>query len=106
ACIFILLAIGQCCFSAWLLYVRHNRESLFRAIRLIWTSGLMIVLAMEIFPLLILNKQGMWTVVHSAPYLGVYFVILVLVTAYLRLCTPVNRYYPLSHRTSKTKFES
>lgn len=106
AIIFILFAIGQCCFSAWLLYVRHNRESLFRAIRLMWTSGLMVILAMEVFPLMILNKQGMWTALHSAPYMAFYFGILILITAYLRLCPLVNRFYPSSHRPGKTKFES
>ncbi len=105
AIVFLFFAIGQSAFSAWLLYVRHNRESLYRAIRLMWTSGLMIILAMEIFPLIILNRQGLWTAIHSVPYMGFYFAILVLVTFYLRKCPPVNRFYPYSHRTGKTKFE-
>ena len=39
AMICILVAIGQSIFASWLLYIRHNRESLVRALRIMWSSA-------------------------------------------------------------------
>ena len=67
AIICILVAIGQSIFASWLLYIRHNRESLIRALRIMWTSAFFIVLAAGILPLIILGAHG-FTVAVPAGY--------------------------------------
>ena len=52
---FILVSIVQSIMAAWMLYIRHNRRSLFRAIRFMWCSALMTVCAASIFPFLFLG---------------------------------------------------
>ncbi len=90
----ILVGIVQSMMSAWLLYVRHNRRSLFRAIRFMWCSALMTVLAVGLFPFLFLGAAGSPFALDCAPYEALYIAILLLITAYLRMCPAVAKFYP------------
>ena len=102
ALLFIIVGVGQSCVAAWLLYVRHNFESLLRAIRLMWSSGLMVVLAAGVLPLVILGKAGVAIAYECAPMLGIYIVLLMGITLFLRQNSTVKKYYPRSH-TDKRK---
>ncbi len=106
ALFFLLLAIGQSYFAAWLLYVRHNRYGLRRAVRIMWSSGLMFVLAVGVLPMLLLGKQGLGTVQGTVLHMGIYIVVLLLITAYIYLCPLVRIYYPKGQiRKSTSKIE-
>lgn len=94
----LVVGVGQAFFSAWLLYIRHNRESLFRAIRIMWCSALMQVLAVGIFPFVFLGEYGVDIVRSAAVGLGGYIAVLLVVTVYLRRNTGIDRFYPVSHR--------
>ncbi len=97
----LVVGAGQAVFSAWLLYVRHNRESLFRAIRIMWCSALMQVLAVGILPFVFLGKHGLDIVRSGAIGLGIYIAILFMITAYLRRDPAIDRFFPISHRNSQ-----
>lgn len=98
ASIIVAIGIGQALFSAWLLYVRHNRESLLRAIRIMWCSALMQVLAVCVLPMMFLQQYGLSIVKESALAIGGYILILFVVTLYLRTSRGVARFYPISHK--------
>lgn len=100
ALICLLIGVGQAFFSAWLLYVRHNRESLFRAIRIMWCSALMQVFAVGVLPFVFLGRHGLEIVRSAAIGLGVYIAILFAVTVYLRRNPAIDRIYPISHRNN------
>lgn len=103
ALICLAVGAGQAFFSAWLLYVRHNRESLFRAIRIMWCSALMQVLAVGILPFVFLGGYGMDIVRSAAIGLAGYIAVLLVVTAYLRRNSGIDRFYPQSHRSNQKK---
>lgn len=92
------IGIGQAFFSAWLLFVRHNRESLVRAIRIMWCSALMQVLAVIVLPIAVLQEYGVGLVEKSAVAVGAYFFVLIVVTHYLRTNKKVEHFYPISHQ--------
>lgn len=106
AVICILMGAAQSVFSSWLLYIRHNRESLFRAIRIMWCSGFFVVLAGSILPFLILGTHGMTVVLPAAFTVGAYIAILMVITAYLRLSPEMAKNYPLSHVPKKMSKKS
>ncbi len=103
AAFFTLVGIGQSIFSAWLLYVRHNRISLFRAIRLMWSSAMMVVLAGGLTPMLVLNRQGISVALNSSVFIAAYIAILIGITAYLRMNSSVKEDYPLIPKRGKAK---
>lgn len=91
---FLLVSVVQSVMAAWMLYVRHNRRSLFRAIRFMWCSALMTVCAASILPFLFLGKLGEPIVYNCALYISVYIAILLGITAYIRFCPEVAKFYP------------
>ncbi len=106
ALFFLLLAIGQSYFAAWLLYVRHNRYGLRRAIRIMWASGLMFVLAVGVLPMLLLGKQGIGTVRGTVLHMGLYIAVLLLISSYIYFCPLIGIYYPKGKiRKSSSKIE-
>lgn len=103
AILFILVSVGQSCMAAWMLYVRHNRESLIRAIRFMWCSGMMVVLATGVLPLVILRSHGFELVKQSWWVLTAYLVILAAITCYLRVRPEIAQFYPISHQAHSGK---
>lgn len=103
AVISILIAMGQSVFAAWLIYVRHNRESLMRAIRIMWSSALFVVLAAGVLPYVILGTHGVSVVLPSALTMAAYIAVLMCITAYLRMSDVIADHYPISHQTKKAK---
>ena len=103
AIICILVAIGQSIFASWLLYIRHNRESLIRALRIMWTSAFFIVLAAGILPLIILGAHGFTVAVPAGYTMAAYIAVLMLITAYLRMSPKVGIITRLA--TSRKKIE-
>lgn len=103
AIMFILVSVGQSCMAAWMLYVRHNRESLLRAIRFMWCSGAMVVLATGVLPLVILRSHGLTLVKQSWWVLTAYILVLAAVTAYLRMRPEIAEFYPVSHQDHSAK---
>ena len=103
ATISILIAMGQSAFASWLIYVRHNRESLMRAIRIMWCSALFVVLAAGVLPYVILGAHGLSIVLPSALTMAAYIAVLMGITAYLRMSNDVANHYPISHSTKKAK---
>lgn len=101
AIICILVAIGQSVFASWLLYIRHNRESLIRALRIMWTSAFFIVLAAGILPLIILGAHGFTVAVPAGYTMAAYIAVLMVITAYLRMSPKVADNYPISHQPKK-----
>ena len=103
ALICILVAIGQSIFASWLLYIRHNRESLIRALRIMWTSAFFIVLAAGILPLIILGAHGFTVAVPAGYTMAAYIAVLMMITAYLRMSPKVADNYPISHQPKKDR---
>ena len=103
AIICILVAIGQSIFASWLLYIRHNRESLIRALRIMWTSAFFIVLAAGILPLIILGAHGFTVAVPAGYTMAAYIAVLMMITAYLRMSPKVADNYPISHQPKKDR---
>ena len=103
AIICILVAIGQSIFASWLLYIRHNRESLIRALRIMWTSAFFIVLAAGILPLIILGAHGFTVAVPAGYTMAAYIAVLMVITAYLRMSPKVADNYPISHQPKKDR---
>lgn len=103
ACFFILVGIGQSVMASWLLYIRHNRESLLRAIRFMWCSAFMDLCAVGIFPVVILRDHGFSVVTQAAPMYGIYVACLIGVTVYLSRTPEVQKFYPISHMPKKAK---
>lgn len=101
AMICILVAIGQSIFASWLLYIRHNRESLVRALRIMWSSAFFIVLAAGILPLIILGSHGFTVAIPAGYTMGAYIAVLMVITAYLRMSPQVADNYPISHQRRK-----
>lgn len=101
AFIAILTGIGQSLLASWLLYIRHNRESYLRSIRLMWVSALMQVIAVDVLPLIILGKHGRTIVISSAPSIGIYLAVLIAITYYLRTQVKVINFYPPSHQPKR-----
>lgn len=103
AMICILVAIGQSIFASWLLYIRHNRESLVRALRIMWSSAFFIVLAAGILPLIILGSHGFTVAIPAGYTMGAYIAVLMVITAYLRMSPQVADNYPISHQPKKDR---
>ena len=103
AMICILVAIGQSVFASWLLYIRHNRESLVRALRIMWSSAFFIVLAGGILPLIILGSHGFTVAIPAGYTMGAYIAVLMVITAYLRMSPQVADNYPISHQPKKDR---
>ena len=90
-------------FASWLLYIRHNRESLIRALRIMWTSAFFIVLAAGILPLIILGAHGFTVAVPAGYTMAAYIAVLMMITAYLRMSPKVADNYPISHQPKKDR---
>lgn len=103
AILFILVSVGQSCMAAWMLYVRHNRESLVRAIRFMWCSGVMVLLSTGILPLVILRSHGLALVKESWWVLIIYLLVLAGITCYLKIRPEIAEFYPPSHQSRSGK---
>ena len=103
AMICILVAIGQSVFASWLLYIRHNRESLVRALRIMWSSAFFIVLAGGILRIIILGSHGFTVAIPAGYTMGAYIAVLMVITAYLRMSPQVADNYPISHQPKKDR---
>ena len=96
------VALAMIC-ASWLLYIRHNRESLVRALRIMWSSAFFIVLAGGILPLIILGSHGFTVAIPAGYTMGAYIAVLMVITAYLRMSPQVADNYPISHQPKKDR---
>ena len=103
AWIFVLVGSVQSAFSAWLLYSRHNRESLVRALRMMWTSCFMLILAIGALPVIMLQKAGMPIFENNWYKLLAYTVVITVITLYLIKSKVILAIYPESHQKVKQR---